>query len=55
MIGNFLVLVETLQGEFVRAFTFKGRHDDAIQRGVEKAYEANQIRVNVSASPIANS
>lgn len=54
MIANFLVLVESLQGGFIRAFTFQGTLDAAMQRGREKAYEANHVNAAISAHPVAN-
>ena len=54
MISNFLVLVEDFSGRFIRAFTYRGRLDEALQVGRERAYEMNNLDVHVSASPIAN-
>ena len=54
MIKNFLILVETIKGEFITAFTYTGSLNDAVQKGFEKAYQRNVINAEISTLPIAN-
>ena len=54
MFGRFLVMVENMKGEFITAFAFDGRLDEAIQRGRERAYQRNVWSANITAQLVAN-
>lgn len=51
---RFLVYVENQYGDFLKAFVFYGKMQDAVAKGYAQAYLKGEARPNVWVSPVAN-